>query len=185
MGETAVWADMVAETTVEETGKKDIAFKSTGHEKVRLSVCLASQANGKKLKPFIVFGGAKCEAKMLDQEFKTKCDVISSPNAWMNEELTLDWVHTVLGRFSFTRRLLSWDTFNSHITKEVRNVLKASKIDDELIPWGCTKYIQAPDISWNHSHKKKRIVWKRTIAFCFMVLRGNRTGTQISDPAQF
>ena len=38
---------------LEKTGKKEIALKSTGHEKVRVSVCLAAQANGKKLKPYI------------------------------------------------------------------------------------------------------------------------------------
>ena len=81
MDESAVWADMVAGTTVEKTGKKEIALKSTGHEKVRASVCLAAQANGKKLKPFIVFAGAKRETKSLDQQLKTKCAVRSSPNA--------------------------------------------------------------------------------------------------------
>ena len=153
MDETAVWADMVAETTVEKTGKKEIALKTTGHEKVRVTVCLAAQANGKKLKPFILFGGAKREAKILDQEFKTKCVVRSSPNGWMNEELTLDWVQNVLGRFSFTRRLLSWDSFDSHMTDDVRNLLQTSKVEDVIIPGGCTKYIQAPDLSWNKPFK--------------------------------
>ena len=71
----------------------------------------------------------------------------------MNEELTLDWVKTVLGQFSFTGRLLAWDSFESHMTEEVRSLLKTSKIDDLLIPGGCTKYIQAPDLSWNKLFK--------------------------------
>ena len=37
----------------------------------------------------IVFGGAKRESKALSEEFKSRCVVASSKNAWMNEELTL------------------------------------------------------------------------------------------------
>ena len=50
---------MVAETTIEKTGRKRIALKSTGHERVHVSVCLATLANLKKWKPFIVFAAAK------------------------------------------------------------------------------------------------------------------------------
>ena len=31
--------------------------------------------------------------------------------------------------------------------------LKAKKIDTAMIPGGCTKYIQAPDVSWNKPSK--------------------------------
>ena len=34
MDETPVWSDMVSETTVDTTGKKTIALKTTGHERV-------------------------------------------------------------------------------------------------------------------------------------------------------
>ena len=42
-----------------------------------------------KLKPFIVFLGAKRETKQLN-EFKNKRYVSSSVNGWMNEDLTRD-----------------------------------------------------------------------------------------------
>ena len=34
-----------------------------------------------------------------------------SPNAWINEGLTVEWVQRALGTFSFKRRLLAWDVF--------------------------------------------------------------------------
>ena len=34
-------------------------MKSTGQDKVRVSVCLTGKGDGKKCKPFIVFAGAK------------------------------------------------------------------------------------------------------------------------------
>ena len=63
MDETAVWADMVSDTTVDKIGSKDIILKTTGHEKVRVTVCLAAKSDGTKMKPYIVFGGAKRECK--------------------------------------------------------------------------------------------------------------------------
>ena len=41
MDETAVWNDMVFETTLEASNVKDVPMKSTGHEKVCVSVALA------------------------------------------------------------------------------------------------------------------------------------------------
>ena len=55
MDEIAVWNNMVSETAVEAIGAKDISMKSTGHEKVCVSVCLAAKLDETKLKSFIVF----------------------------------------------------------------------------------------------------------------------------------
>ena len=80
MDETAVWSDMVGNVTVDTTGTKDVPLKSTGNEKVKVSVCLTAKADGTKLKPFIVFQGAKREATALNEEFKNRCVVASSSN---------------------------------------------------------------------------------------------------------
>ena len=82
MDEMPVWVDMVGTTTVNATGARDVILKSTGHENVRVSVCFkakAAKADGTKLKPFIVFAGAKREANNLNDEFENKCAVTSSP----------------------------------------------------------------------------------------------------------
>ena len=92
MDETPVWADMVSSTTVNKTGQKEIMLKTTGHEKVRVSVCLAAKADGSKLKPFIVFVGAKRESAALNKDFGSKCVVASTANGWMNEQLTVQWL---------------------------------------------------------------------------------------------
>ena len=79
---TAVQNDMVSNTTVEITGSKDLPMKSTGHDKVHVSVCSTGKTNGSKCKPFIVFKGAKRENKFLhklkrnrsvDQPIKCQC----------------------------------------------------------------------------------------------------------------
>ena len=107
MDETAMWNDMVSETNVKATSAKDVPMKSTGHEKVHVSVCLAAKLDETKLKPFIVFDDAKREWKSLLDDYKRHCSVASSWNAWMNEELTLRWCDEVIGQFTFQKRLLA------------------------------------------------------------------------------
>ena len=153
--ETAVWNDMASETTVEATGAKDVPIKSTGHEKVHISACFSAKLDGTKLKPFIVFSAAKRESKSLNDEYKRQCSVASSSNAWMNEELTLRWCDEVLGQFTFQKRLLAWDSFEVHITNEVKRKLTTSKTGSLIVPGGCTKYIQAPDLVWNKPFQAK------------------------------
>ena len=90
MDQTAVWQYMLSSTTVDNVGEKSIRLKTTGHERSKVSVCLTAKADGIKLKPFIVFLGAKRETKQLNEEYKNRCCVASSVNGWMNEDLTRD-----------------------------------------------------------------------------------------------
>ena len=51
--ETAVWQDMLSSTTVDNVGEKSIRLTTTGHEKSKVSVCLAAKADRTKLKPLV------------------------------------------------------------------------------------------------------------------------------------
>ena len=153
--EMSVWNDMVSNTTVEKTGSKEVNMKSTGHDKVRVSVCLTGKADGIRLIPFIVFKGTKRESKALHDEFNRKCSVASSANGWVIEDLTLRWCNEILDQFSFRKRLLAWDSCEAYLTDNVKRLLTKSKIESVIIPGGCTKYIQAPDVVWNKPFKGK------------------------------
>ena len=113
-----------------------------------MSVCLAARGDGTKLKPFIVFAGAKRESTALHEEYKRQCSVASSTNGWMNEELTLRWVNEIVGAFSFNKRLLAWDSYEAHMTESVSRRLKEISMESVIVPGGCTKYIKAPDVVW-------------------------------------
>ena len=39
------------------------------------------------------------------------------------------------------------------MTDDIRKLLKETKIDDALIPGGCTKYAQASNVVWNKLFK--------------------------------
>ena len=101
----------------------------------------------------IVFKGAKREVAVLRQEFKSKAYIASSSNAWMTTELTNEWVNNVLGSFAFGRCQLAWDSYECHMEDTVVKSLNAKKVDAVIVSWGCTKYIQAPDVLWNKPFK--------------------------------
>ena len=89
--------------TVDTAGTKDAPLKSTGNEKVKVSVCINAKADGTKVKAFIVFQDAKREATALNEEFKNGCVVTSSSNGWMNKEA-------------------SWGIFEAHMTEVIRKL---------------------------------------------------------------
>ena len=114
---------MISGTTVAK-GTKTIRMKTTGHEKSKVSVCLTANADGKRLKPFTVLTVAKREVKELNEHFKRKCFLASTCNGWMNDELTAEYLREIVGKFSFSKRLLIWDSVKAHIsdsTKRLQN----------------------------------------------------------------
>ena len=54
---------------------------------------------------------------------------------------------------SFKKRLFVWESFEAHMTKDVRELLQQMKTDNAFIPGGCTKYVQAPNVVWNKPFK--------------------------------
>ena len=50
-------------------------------------------------------------------------------------------------------RLLVLDSFKCHVSKDTKDSLKKLKIDQAVIPGGCTGFIQAPDVCWNKPFK--------------------------------
>ena len=119
----------------------------------RAGLSLLATSDGTKLKPMVVFRGAKREVAALNQEFKQQAVVATSANAWMDTGLTEVWIDSVLGSFSFNLRLLAWDSFECHIEESITHALQSKKICRVIVPGGCTKYVQAPDICWNKLFK--------------------------------
>ena len=155
MDEKPIWLDMPSATTVNEAGASSVTIRSTEHEKDRATVCLEGKANEHKLKPFIVFKGGKRDVNRMNEErqLSAKCVIRTSANGWMNESLTEEWIQYVVGRLLFPPSLLVLDTYKCHMTNGVKEALRQASVDAALVPGGCTKYIQAPDVSWNKPFK--------------------------------
>ena len=129
-------------------------MKSTGHEKVRVTVCLTAAADGRKLKPMIVFKGTKRELILLNQECKGRCFIASSASGWMNEDLTLNFVKKIcLPRLRLENGCWHGTLLRAVMVESVKETLNSVKVHMAIIPVGCTKHIQAPDVSWNKPPK--------------------------------
>ena len=131
---TSVWNDVVNSTTVDKTGSKDVPLKTAGHEIVKVSVCLATKGDGSKLNSFVVFSQAKRESKCLHEEYKCQCSVGSSTNGQMNEELTLQWIKKIVGKFASNKRLLAQDSHEAHIIEDVKIHFKETNTESVIVP---------------------------------------------------
>lgn len=151
MDETSLWFDIISNTTVETVGAKSVSLKSTGNEKAHATVILSAKGDGTKLQPYIVFKQAIREVKALSTT--KQAIVVSSRNGWMNDELTKDWLDRIYGKFAFAKRALVWDSYRCHISEATKTHFAKFNSKMLVIPGGCTKYIQAPDVSWNKPFK--------------------------------
>ena len=52
-----------------------------------------------------------------------------------------------------SKRMDGWAVFVYTFNASCSNISQQKKIDGTLIPGGCTKYIQALDVSWNKPFK--------------------------------
>jgi hypothetical protein len=152
--ETSVWFDNPSETTLEFRGANDVPLRSTGHDKMRLTVMLCAKSDGTKCKPFVLLN-RKRPVPSLDREFSSFLILQYAGRSWMDDELIIEFLNKVLGKLSFHPRMLVWDSFLCHKSPKVKDEMKKLKVESVMIPGGCTRYIQAPDVSWNWPFKNK------------------------------
>lgn len=151
MDETPLWLDMPGGNTICCSGERSVPIRTTGHDKNRFTVCLSAMADGKKLKPYVVFKGVR---PIPELQKVSGVIVALSRNGWMNEDLTKDWVKRCWGSLNFGKRLLVWDAYKCHITDGVKRVVKTvTNSDVSLIPGGLTGHIQPADVCWNKPFK--------------------------------
>lgn len=126
---------------------------TTGHEKASITVILAACSNGKKKKPFIILKGKGQSKEMKNLKNRRDINLGFSVNGWANDEIMEEWINCNFGTVSFGKRLLIWDAFRAHLSDSTKRILKQKRIDQALIPSGCTSIIQAPDVVWNKPFK--------------------------------
>jgi len=89
--ETAVYLDMPPCYMLEKKGMKEVLLKTTGCEKLRLTVMLASTADGRKLPPLLIL---KRKNLPKSEAFPKGVTVRAQEKGWMVEELKIvPWTH--------------------------------------------------------------------------------------------
>ena len=130
-----------------------MSLLTTGHEKANITVILAACSDGKKKKPFLILKGKGKAQDMKQLKSRKDVNVGFNSTGWANDEVIEEWINCNFGTISFGKRLLIWDSFRGHISESTKKVLKQKKIDQALIPGGCTGLLQAPDVVWNKPFK--------------------------------
>jgi hypothetical protein len=151
MDETPCWMDMPGPTTIESTGSRSVPLRTTGHDKARFTVVLAAMADGRKLKPYVIFKGVR-RSQELDRI--PGVVVALSRNGWMTEDLIADWLERVWGRIAFTQCLSVWDAYRCHITQRVKQAVQSMRTTMSVIPGGLTSLVQPADVCWNKPYKE-------------------------------
>ena len=149
--EMAAWLDPVGKRCIERRGARDVTVQTLGHEKVHITVMVCARANGTKCKPFVLLI-RKRPVPAVVQKCSGRLVLSWAGRVWMDNSLTEDFLRRVLGPLAFGKRLLVWDSFKCHLSEETKAVLAELKAHNAVVPGGCTKYVQAPDI-WNQPFK--------------------------------
>ena len=162
--ETPIWFEMSSNTTIEKIGNKSVTIKTFGSERTRLSLLLAINANGGKLKPLIVFRGKFNSTKQnrLNKNLhvaKKELYVVCQENSWVTKEIFEFWLTNILfpyGRFinKNSYKLLIMDRASTHYLTNLTSLLEKEKWKYCLIPPGLTRFAQPLDISINFPMKQ-------------------------------
>ncbi|CAB1098020.1 unnamed protein product [Ectocarpus sp. CCAP 1310/34] len=173
MDETPVWLELPGNTTVARTSQKEVAVKTGGKEKVRITAVLAANMSGDKLPPLLIFKGKHtAQGKPLapnsiEREFKAGKDkqghtyprgvvYAVDEKAWHTQRVFNDvWLPQVWNRrpgrggreLSYRQpdTLLAWDDYTVHKTAACKTAMKTSNTTLFLIPGGLTPKIQPWD----------------------------------------
>ena len=137
---------------IETRGARDVTVQTLGHEKVHITVMFCARANGTKCKPYVLLNHKRPVPAVVNK-FSSQLVLSWAGKVWMDNSLTEDLLRAVVGPLSFGKRLLVWDSFRCHISHDTKDVLSELKVHTAVVPGGCTKYVQAPDVSWNQPFK--------------------------------
>jgi hypothetical protein len=154
--ETAIYLDMPPNYTLEKKGVKEILMKTTGCEKLRLTVMLAATAVGRKLPTLLIL---KRKTLPKSEVFPKDVIVRAQEEGWMTEELMLDWLKIVLSRrpgaFLNQLSMLVVDAFKGHVTDSEKDQLRKMKTELVVMPGGMTSVLQPMDFSLNKPSKDR------------------------------
>lgn len=153
MDEVSMSFDVPTTRTVSERGVKTVHIATTGNERNSFTVVLGCTADGRKLKPLIIFK----RLTMPREKFPNDLVVVCNKKGWMNEEVMKTWIskcfRTRPGAFFTKKSLLILDSMSTHRLESIKTSLNCASTHLAFIPGGLTSKLQPLDISVNHPFK--------------------------------
>jgi len=137
--EMAIYLDMTPNYRLEKKGVKEVLLKTSGCEKLRLTVMLATTGDGKKLPSLLIL---KRKTLPKSEAFLKDVIVRAQEKGWMKEELMLEWLKIIWGHrsraFLNQPSMLVLDIFKGHLSDSMKNQLCKMKTKLVVIPGGIT-----------------------------------------------
>jgi hypothetical protein len=147
--EAAVYFDMLPNHTVDDTGAKSVAVKTSGHEKMLVAVVLVVLADGSKLPLYVILNHKNMPKEQGPRVIIVRCQ----PKRWMTSDLMKNWLLVVWdrkpGALLRKRVMLVLDAFKGHLIPEVKATITGSSINTDLvvIPGSMTSELQVLDVN--------------------------------------
>lgn len=173
MDQSPVWYSMDPRKTIERVNTRTIDIRTSSSSTKRVTVAITITAAGKLLRPMLVFKGARTPRarlrKRLSEMSNDHAVYTVQKNAWMDEEVMLEWIELV----NFQNMLLFFvlktqkvlkpamaslpgdpldpvlillDSYRCHMMKSVVNQISDLGVIVEHIPGGCTCHVQPVDV---------------------------------------
>jgi hypothetical protein len=145
---------MPSNYTVDDSGAKSVAIKSSGYEKIRVTLMLVLLADGSKLPPYMTLNRKNMPKEQLPRGIIARCQ----PKGSMTNELTKDRLLVVRnGRPRTLLRkqgMLVLNAFTGHLTPEIKATIPGGSIDTDLVViLGMTSQMQVLNVVVNKPFK--------------------------------
>ena len=114
---------------------------------------LTATGDGEKKVPCAIFKGRGKKLTDDDKEMlkNRKIKIFWSENGWNNQAVTENWLNFMFPTTSFRKKVLIWDSFATHISKETKKLMKQKRIIPICIPGGTYLFFYfLPIISIGH-----------------------------------
>ena len=108
--QTAVYLDYSSSLTVENKGVQEVPLKTSGHDKLHVTVMLTARSDGFKCRPYILLKN-KRPIKEIVTKFKNTLHLCWAGRSFFNDDLTSEFLQKIVGSSMFGKRLLAWDSY--------------------------------------------------------------------------
>ena len=120
--ETAVYLDYSSSLTLENKGVREVPVKTSGHDKLHVTVMLTARSDGIKCRPYILLKNKRL-MKEIVTKFKNTLHLCWAGRTFFNDDLTSEYLQMIVGSSMFEKRLLAWDSYRCHISDATKKQL--------------------------------------------------------------
>jgi hypothetical protein len=151
MDQTPLAFSLESGDTLHLRGERFVPTRGTGGSKERTTVCLAVTADGRKLKPMVIFKGQPngqiARNELPSNPNRDDLAMICQPNAYQDEANMFHWIDLVLVPHIQERAqgipvVLFLDQFSAHHMPAIKRRLDELGVELHGIPGGCTWVVQ-------------------------------------------